>query len=380
METPAKAPVTAEAPAPSEIPVLSDGGVTLRPHEPHDLDRMVELAADPVMMRWTPIPAPYSRAAAERFALDYAPRSWAKGTRMLWAVEFDGRFVGTVDIEGEGPLTRLSYDLHPDARGWGVMKRAVLLAVNYAFTEADKEVVRWTTVAGNIDALRVAHSCGFRLDAAVPNGIEVRGHIRDAWVGSLHAGDPQHPKTDWRTDVFETERFRLRPLAETDDPRIRETLDDPVSRKYLFARPDPLELEHAAAERLRKWWTAAQGTTCTWAVADRETDDYLGDITLLHIDEVTGAEAGFYTHPEARGKGVLGEAFPAAVRYAFDKLGFRRLTLFAADSNEGSKKLARIAGFREFGTQKLAARSDGVFEDLVGFELFRDDYEADRKD
>ena len=92
------------------------------------------------------------------------------------------------------------------------------------------------------------------------------------------------------------------------------------------------------------------------------------------------AEAGFYTHPEARGKGVLGEAFPAAVRYAFDKLGFRRLTLFAADSNEGSKKLARIAGFREFGTQKLAARSDGVFEDLVGFELFRDDYEADRKD
>ena len=41
---------------------------------------------------------------------------------------------------------------------------------------------------------------------------------------------------------------------------------------------------------------------------------------------------------------------------------------------------ARIAGFREFGTQKLAARSDGVFEDLVGFELFRDDYEADRKD
>ena len=108
--------------------------------------------------------------------------------------------------------------------------------------------------------------------------------------------------------------------------------------------------------------------------------EHRGTGSFILVDEVTGAEAGFYTHPEARGKGVLGEAFPAAVRYAFDKLGFRRLTLFAADSNEGSKKLARIAGFREFGTQKLAARSDGVFEDLVGFELFRDDYEADRKD
>ncbi|WP_244970740.1 GNAT family N-acetyltransferase [Gordonia jinghuaiqii] len=375
-----QAPVEAGAQLAGEVPVLSDGGVTLRPHEPRDLDRMVELAADSAMMRWTPIPAPYSRAAAERFALDYAPRSWREGTRMLWAVEFDDRFVGTVDIEGEGPLTRLSYDLHPDARGWGVMKRAVLLAVNYAFAQAGKEVVRWTTVAGNIDALRVAHSCGFRLDAAVPDGIEVRGHIRDAWVGSLRAGDPQEPRTDWRTDVFETERFRLRPLAETDDPRIRETLDDPVSRKYLFARPDPLELEHATQERLRKWWTAAQGLSCTWAVADRETDDYLGDITLLHIDEVTGAEAGFYTHPETRGRGVLAEAFPASVRYAFDKLGFRRLTLFAADSNEGSKKLARTAGFREVSSQKLAARSDGVFEDLIGFELLRDDYEADRSD
>ncbi len=112
----------AAVPIPENVPVLTDGGVTLRPHEPRDLDRMVELAADPAMMRWTPVPAPYSRAAAERFALDYAPpRSWAEGSRMLWAVEFDGRFVGTVDLEGGegGPLSRLSYDLHPDARGWG---------------------------------------------------------------------------------------------------------------------------------------------------------------------------------------------------------------------------------------------------------------------
>jgi len=57
-----------------------------------------------------------------------------------------------------------------------------------------------------------------------------------------------------------------------------------------------------------------------------------------------------------------------------EKFGFRRLTLFAADSNEGSKKLARAAGFREVSRQKLAARSDGVFEDLIGFELYIDDY------
>ena len=94
-------------------------------------------------------------------------------------------------------------------------------------------------------------------------------------------------------------------------------------------------------------------------------------IRTLDIDEVTGAEAGFYTHPDSRGIGALGETFPAVVEHAFDVLGLRRLTLFAADSNTGSKALAEAAGFRWFGTQPLAARSGGVFEDLVGYELLR---------
>ena len=84
---------------------------------------------------------------------------------------------------------------------------------------------------------------------------------------------------------------------------------------------------------------------------------------------MVGAEIGFYTHPEARGAGVLGEAFPASVRHSFDVLGLRRLTMFAADSNEGSKRLALRAGFNEFGTQPLAASSAGKIEDLLGYEL-----------
>lgn len=356
----------------SQVPVLTDGEVTLRSHVPADIDRMVELAADQAKIRWTPIPAPYGRSAAERFALEYAPQCWASGSEMVWAVDVDGRFAGTVDLAGEGVLSHLSFDLHPDARGWGIMRRAVSLAVDHAFTEAGKEVVRWTSLAGNIDALRVAHACGFRLDAAIPDGVELRGEPHAAWVGSLRKDDDREPKTTWHADTFGTERFRLRPLEEKDDPRIRETLDDADSRKYLFARPDPLLDEHAAAERIRKWWTAACGQTCTWAVADKDSDEYFGDVSIFEINEVTGAEIGFYTHPEARGKGVLREGMAAAVDHIFDVIGLRRLTLFAAASNAGSRKLAEACGFREFGTQHLAARSDGIFEDLVGYELFHD--------
>ena len=358
---------------PHNVPVLRDGNVTLRAHSDADIDRIVELCRDPESVRWTTIPTPYGRADAEGFLRDVIAPGWETGTAMGWAVDFDGRYVGNIDIRGPGPLGEIGYVLHPDARGHGVMRRAVVLALEYAFGTGGKQAVDWTAVEGNAESLRVAHASGFTLDARIPDAVEQRGTIRAAWRCSIRAGDSFEPKTTWRATTFFTERFRLRPLAERDDERIRETLDDPISRKYLFARPDPLLIEHAAAERARKWWTAARGETCTWAVADIETDDYLGDITLLGINPTTGAEIGFYTHPEARGKGVLGDTIPAVVRHAFGVLLLRRLTLFAAASNTGSRKLAQNSGLHEFGTQPLAAKSDGVYEDLVGYELLRSD-------
>ena len=354
-----------------DVPSLSDGEITLRAHCPGDVERVMEYATDPQTMRWAKMPSPYGRSDAERYITD-ALRGWENGTVMTWGIEHKGVFVGSIDLRGSGRVVDVGFVLHPDVRGMGLVRRAIVLAVEYASIERDVEVVRWQAAEGNLASLRAAHAAGFTLLAKLPGWLEMNSGVVDAWCARWQVGDDFEPKSVWRATTFETERFRLRPLAEHDDERIRETLDDPISRKYLFGRPDPLTVEHAAAERMRKWWTAARGETCTWAVADRETDEYLGDISLFKIDPVTGAEAGFYTHPEARGSGVLGEAFPAAVRHAFDDLGMRRLTLFAADSNTGSKMLAERAGMREFGTQPLAASSAGQMEDLVGYELLRD--------
>ncbi|MEE3850971.1 GNAT family N-acetyltransferase [Gordonia sp. LSe1-13] len=362
----------AELPETLEIPVLSDGVVTLRAHTPADVERVVEYATDPLTMRWAKMPSPYGRNDAERY-ITGAHAGWVTGESMTWAIERDDRFVGSVELKGSGRAVEIGFVLHPDARGAGTARRAIVLAIEYAVEHRNVEVVRWEAEEGNLVSLRTAHAAGFTLLAKMPDWLEMNSKVVDAWCAKWRAGDDFEPKTTWRATTFETDRFRLRPLAEGDDERIRETLDDPVSRKYLFGRPDPLTVEHAAAERTRKWWTAARGETCTWAVADKETDEYLGDISIFEIDPVVGAEIGFYTHPEARGRGVLGETFPAAVRHCFETLDIRRLTMFAADSNEGSKALARRAGMHEFGTQPLAASSGGVLEDLVGYELLRED-------
>lgn len=360
-----------ELSATCDVPVLTDGVIALRAHRPDDVDRVVDYATDPLTMRWAKMPSPYGRSDAERFIIG-ALDGWRRRTSMIWAIEYEGRFVGSLDLRGSGRIVDVGFGLHPDARGRGLVRRAIVLALDHAVAERDVEVVRWQAAEGNLSSLRVAHAAGFTLVGRLPDWLEMNSGVVDAWCGKWHAGDDFAPKTDWHATTFETERFRLRPLEVKDDERIRQTLDDPASRRYLFGRPDPLTVEHAGSERTRKWWTAACGQTCTWAVADRETDTYLGDISLFKIDPVVGAEVGFYTHPDARGSGVLGETLPAAVRHSFDVLGLRRLTMFAADSNEGSKKLALRAGFHEFGTQPLAASSDGHLEDLVGFELLRD--------
>ncbi|MDL9936733.1 GNAT family N-acetyltransferase [Gordonia sp. ABSL1-1] len=357
---------------PREVPVLTDGVVTLRAHELDDLDRIVEFAADPDTLRWTTIPHPYGRADARRFVFETVPAGWRSRSDLRWAIEVDGHFAGNVDLRLDGPRAGIGFGLHPAARDRGVMRRAVEMVARHAFEVLGVRVVEWRAFEGNLGSLRVAHACGFTLQARIRDGLSWHEQLRDAWVGTLRPEHLGSPQSTWRATTFSTERFRLRPLVEADDPRIRETLDDPISRRYLFGRPDPLTLADAGAERTRKWWTAACGETCTWAVADKDTDRYLGDISIFGIDDVTGAEAGFYTHPDARGSGVLREAFGAVVPHCFGELGLRRLTMFAADSNAGSKALACAAGFRVIGVQESAARTGGVFEDLVGYELLAD--------
>src|SRR5690606_10921102 len=86
---PGREPVTAPR-WPLNVPVISDGVVTLRAHTPVDIDRMLEMAHDPEMVRWTAIPMPHSRAASEKSAFEILPQGWVNGTVMGWAIEHEG--------------------------------------------------------------------------------------------------------------------------------------------------------------------------------------------------------------------------------------------------------------------------------------------------
>ena len=96
----------------------------------------------------------------------------------------------------------------------------------------------------------------------------------------------------------------------------------------------------------------------------------------------TAGEIGYWTHPDARGRGVMSQAVRLAIRHAFipaqdGGLGRRRLQLSAADGNLASQHIARANGFVEVGRDRLAEPlGDGTFADLVRFDLLVDEWNA----
>ena len=55
------------------VPTLTDGVVTLRAHDEQDVEAIVEQSRDPLSVRWTKVPQPYSREEARRFVRDVMP-------------------------------------------------------------------------------------------------------------------------------------------------------------------------------------------------------------------------------------------------------------------------------------------------------------------
>ncbi|SKB08236.1 GNAT family N-acetyltransferase [Aeromicrobium choanae] len=361
---------------PLNVPVITDGLVTLRAHTPADIDRALQMAHDHAMVRWTGVPTPHSRAMSEQFALEVVPKNWNQGTAMCWAIEFEGRYAGNVDIRGKDPLADIGFALHPDCRGQGVMTAAVRLAVDHAFVEAGKEAIQWTAHVGNVGSLRVAHACGFRLHGTEPDRLFERGRILDAWTGSIRFGDVPAPRTTWLESTLATERLRLRPLVESDVPRITEACAHPSTRLYLSHMPDPYTVEDTRRFLYAAWWNAAIDKRQTWAITEPGDGRLLGTISVMDLDGPAehNGELGYWMHPDARGRGLMTEAARAVVEHAFDpeELDLDRLSIVAGEGNTASLRIAESLGFSHYGTEHRTARlADGTVTDHHLYERLR---------
>ena len=114
--------------------------------------------------------------------------------------------------------------------------------------------------------------------------------------------------------------MRLRGWRRTDDERVRQACTDPVTRHWLGGSlPAPYTVHEARGYLRGRAAALHEGAELSWCVADPETDECLGAVSVMHLLEAdgTGGEIGYWTHPQARGRGVTTEAVRLAVRHAF---------------------------------------------------------------
>ena len=363
---------------PYDVPVLTDGVITLRAHTEADVELLYETTLDADSLRWTAIPLDNTRADSRHFATEIMRIGWEEKDHHGWAIEAiddDGiaKFAGNIDVRGM-PIADVGFVLHPWARGRGIMKRALELASNWAFAEGGVEIIHWRAQVGNEASLRVAWAAGFNLTGTLPGFLYERERVLDVWAGFIRFGDKPGPKSVWReSTVIEDGDLRLRPYRLDDAPRIVEACTDERSRLWLAALPMPYTEASAREFINNNTWNAATGNKVSWVVADRDSDLMLANISIFGMDglDQLSGEVGYWTHPEARGRGVMTEATRLVIGHAFGPMGMRRLSLMAATANTASNQVALANDFRLVGTETRADPiGDGTFADMNVYELF----------
>ncbi len=173
---------------------MTDGVVLLRAPDAADVDRIAALCQDPAIQEWTTVPSPYTRTDAESFVQHLVAGGWVAGTSCNWALRdaATDELLGMVGlgIEPAGSA-ELGFWLAPDARGRGLMARAVDLVLDAAFGGLGLDRVVWRAFVGNAPSRRVAERAGFRVEGEIRGGGIQRGVRRDEWLGTLLRTDPR---------------------------------------------------------------------------------------------------------------------------------------------------------------------------------------------
>ncbi|MGW6280678.1 GNAT family N-acetyltransferase [Kribbella sp. NPDC055071] len=351
-------------PIPAEHPVLTDGVVTLRAPRPDDLQGQIDRQREEQRR--------FDEADARRWIGFGITDAWAAHERLLFIVEFKGRYAGSAALEpDQDGNARVHYSLSAWARGHGVASRSVRLLLEFGFNTCGFHVVHWWARVGNWPSRRVAWATGFHLGETIPSLAEENGGRVDAWTAWIGPKDPRRPRRPWYVHpVLETPRLRLRTWREDEITRITSGRTNQTTAHFLPFIPQPFTAGDA-----RFWLNdmaeqAAAGRRFNWCVADADTDLGLGNLTLfgIHHDEVRDGELGYWIHPDATGRGVMTEAISRVAQWYFAPaaeggFGGRRLFIRTAATNTAARRTAEKAGFQLAGIERdafpLSTQLDG---------------------
>ena len=142
-----------------------------------------------------------------------------------------------------------------------------------------------------------------------------------------------------------TERCVLRPFREADLPVFAAYRADPEVGRYQSWSAYTMDDARAFYEEMGRTRLGDVGTWYQVAIADRATDELLGDCALHFVDDAQ-VEIGFTLSRAHQGRGIMAEAVRALVTSVFR--GMRKHRVFAVTDarNDSAARLLEKLGFR----------------------------------
>jgi len=174
--------MTAQATAPTFPEVtLRAGDLILRPLAQADADDVAEACQDTEIMRWLPLPRPYTRVNAEWFIGTFAPGLRESGAGIVFAIESAGKLAGVIDLKHvnwAAKLAEVGYWVAPWARGRGAASGATRALALWAIGGHGFERVELFAATGNAASQRAAEKAGFVREGVARNA----GYVHDGRV------------------------------------------------------------------------------------------------------------------------------------------------------------------------------------------------------
>ena len=149
---------------PTEVPTLQHGLITLRKPEERDIVPLFEGVQDPLIPKFTRIPANYQMANAEHYVRERSPNGFTMRTELQLVLEYDGKFAGALSFHTlvlEEEKAEIGYWLSADVRGKGIATQATKLLTEYGFETIGFHRIEALVVESNTPSLRVLANAGY---------------------------------------------------------------------------------------------------------------------------------------------------------------------------------------------------------------------------
>lgn len=169
-----------------------------------------------------------------------------------------------------------------------------------------------------------------------------------------------------------TARLRLRPFTLEDAPLVQQLAGDARVADTTANIPHPYPDGVAEAWIATHNSSASEDQSYTWAIANLETDELMGCVSLI-LNRHNGAELGYWLGVPHWNYGFMTEATRAVIEAGFSRLKLHRIVARHFVRNPASGRVMQKAGMTLIGTMRDSWLKAGVFESETWYEILSSD-------